>query len=212
MYVELLFISHYFATMVVQLNNSNGQSSPPPLATYLAITLGCIGISQFAVLMRFSCDDFYVGNALLETAMRAPIVATAAEAQKKHKHALPSYITNYTGPTTVWEEHPFPCHPGENDLHNNQPTRTGFLYTKPLKSASSTLAGIAIQAARNVARRQNNTNAPPCLVRWDHATPSAKKMQYDKRDESASYLWTFVREPTKRAISQYFFDEVSRSN
>jgi hypothetical protein len=36
-------------------------------------------------------------------------------------------------------------------------------------------------------------------------------MQYDKRDESASYLWTFVREPTKRTISQYFFDEVSRS-
>lgn len=35
-------------------------------------------------------------------------------------------------------------------------------------------------------------------------------MQYNLRNRSGSFLWTFIREPTKRAISNFFFDEVSR--
>lgn len=122
---------------------------------------------------------------------------------------LPSYALNYDGPTTIWNKQPFPCFPGETDIWANSPVTKGFLYTKPLKSASSTLSGVAVQAAYNMARRLNK-NTSHCLVRWNHATPSAQKMKYNQLVKSDSYLFTFVREPTKRAISNFFFDEVSR--
>jgi hypothetical protein len=36
-------------------------------------------------------------------------------------------------------------------------------------------------------------------------------MKYNERIRSESFLWTFVREPTQRAICDFFFDEVSRA-
>ena len=131
------------------------------------------------------------------------------QSQKARGSSLPPYVLSYNGPTTTWNKQPFPCFPGETDIWANAPIMKGFLYTKPLKSASSTLSGIAVQAAYNMARRLN-VNTSHCLVRWNHATPSAKTMKYNQLVKSDSYLFTFVREPTKRAISNFFFDEVSR--
>lgn len=58
--------------------------------------------------------------------------------------------------------------------------------------------------------KRRKVETPHCLVRWQHATPSAKTLKYDALVKSESYLWTFIREPTKRTISQFFFNEVSR--
>eukprot|EP00956_Cyclotella_meneghiniana_P029180 scaffold70039_cov50-Cyclotella_meneghiniana.AAC.1 len=56
--------------------------------------------------------------------------------------------------------------------------------------------------------KRMKVETPHCLVRWNHAQPKEKK--YDALIKAESYLWTFIREPTKRTISHFFFDEVSR--
>lgn len=86
----------------------------------------------------------------------------------------------------------------------------GMFFTKIPKCSSSTLAGIAVQIARNTAARRKKAGIPntpkECLVKANHGL-------YDKlmlRDKNRSMLWTFLREPAKRQVSAYFHFQVSR--
>eukprot|EP00956_Cyclotella_meneghiniana_P038894 scaffold161736_cov98-Cyclotella_meneghiniana.AAC.1 len=56
--------------------------------------------------------------------------------------------------------------------------------------------------------KRMKVETPHCLVRWNHAQPKEKK--YDALIKAESYLWTFIREPTERIISLFFFQEVNR--
>ena len=174
-------------------------------AALLAIIAAAGGAIFAAVFLAFSSSD-------------------APHTTNKHAKSIPSYVLNYTGPTVVWENRTsFPCHPGESNWGakstQNIPTAKGLLYTKPIKSASSTLSGVAIQIARNMAQRlsssSNNNNfiaTKQCLVRFNHdqSRTSAHTFQYANRSRTESYLWTFIREPTERSISHFFFRRVSR--
>lgn len=104
----------------------------------------------------------------------------------------------------------FPCLAPDPKWRSPQthrsPTHDGFLMIKELKTGGSTAAGIHLRIARNVARR--NTQYQICKVRNDHA--DASKMHYRFRNRTRSFLWTVVRDPTKRAISQFFHFQVSR--
>ena len=164
------------------------------------------------------------GGAIFAAVFLAFSSSDAPHTTNKHAKSIPSYVLNYTGPTVVWENRTsFPCHPGESNWGakstQNIPTTKGLLYTKPIKSASSTLSGVAIQTARNVAQRlsssSNNNNfiaTEQCLVRFNHdqSRTSAHTFQYANRSRTESYLWTFIREPTERSISHFFFRRVSR--
>ena len=86
------------------------------------------------------------------------------------------------------------------------PTREGFLFLKTYKTGSSTASGIDLRIARNVARRQN-TGFDVCKTRYDHAWASAL---YHSLDRNKSFLWTILRDPTSRAVSQLFHFHVSR--
>jgi Galactose-3-O-sulfotransferase len=55
---------------------------------------------------------------------------------------------------------------------------------------------------------QRHTNYRICKARFDHSP--AVILQYGNRQRSKSFLWTVLREPTKRAISQFFHFQVSR--
>lgn len=88
--------------------------------------------------------------------------------------------------------------------------RAGMFYTKLSKCSSSTLAGIAVQIARNEAARRKKTGVPEtpeeCLVKADHGI----YRHVLKRDKKRSMLWTFIREPASRQVSDYFHFHVSR--
>jgi len=107
---------------------------------------------------------------------------------------------------------PLPCYPPENDWHDWEVARshsdTGLLFMKPMKTGGSTAAGVHLRMAHHVARRQNQT-FDLCKGRWDHAW--GYKM-IANRIPQKSFLWTIIREPTKRAISQFFHFQVSREN
>jgi hypothetical protein len=124
-------------------------------------------------------------------------------------------------------EMPLPCFEVElnwAELQCNS-SSTGFLFVKPVKTGSSTAAGVNLRIARNVAHRQRRVNvratwydpdfnaslATPhgiCKARSGHVVAS---QSYPHRDPSRSYLWSIVREPSSRILSQFFFFYVSRA-
>jgi len=107
------------------------------------------------------------------------------------------------------ENRTLPCPPLEPDWINKaqqRPTDDGLIFVKTFKTGSSTASGIALRIARNLARRQNK-DYDMCKSRFDHAWASGR---YTNRDPRRSWLWTIVREPTNRVVSQWFHFVVSR--
>ena len=92
--------------------------------------------------------------------------------------------------------------------HNTQisPTRDGFLFLKTFETGSSTALDVHLRIARNIAKRRK-TGFEVCKARFDHAWASSL---YHSLDRSKSFLWTIVREPRERAISQLFHFQVSK--
>jgi hypothetical protein len=113
----------------------------------------------------------------------------------------------------TWGNRPLPCAQAEKHWMlskiQRSPAREGFLMAKEMKTGSSSAAGINIRISRNVARRFFPQYKPRiCKHRNDHTY--ADKLEYKFRNRSKSFLWTVIREPTKRVISQFFHFEVSR--
>jgi hypothetical protein len=106
-----------------------------------------------------------------------------------------------------------PCYPpGKNWFHHTvlrSPADTGLLFIKPMKTGGSTAAGVHVRMARHVARRQEKAAFEICKGRWDH---TRAKNLVPNRIPQKSFLWTVIREPTARAISQFFHFQVSREN
>jgi hypothetical protein len=88
------------------------------------------------------------------------------------------------------------------------PAKEGILFVKEMKTGSSTLAGVTIRIARALARRHHPGRFRLCNLRFDHCP--AYRMEYKNRIKERSFLWTVLRDPTKRAISQFFHFQVSR--
>jgi hypothetical protein len=129
-------------------------------------------------------------------------------------------------PFDPWEENrPLPCVEPEPNWARMQREKstTGFIFAKPYKTGSSTASGVNLRIARNVARRMssaddkssavNNSNSTAageweiCKSRSDHVPVHSA---YKGRDRDRSYLWTILRDPTSRVVSQFFHFEVSR--
>jgi hypothetical protein len=121
----------------------------------------------------------------------------------------------------------FPCFPAEQDWYTVErqrtPTDRGFLYFKARKAGSSTLAGVALRIAQKQAERRQpppppqgqhiisiDTNASHCHTRYGH--PPAHRLKYAVRDRQKSFLWTILREPTHRDVSEFFHFGVSRGS
>jgi hypothetical protein len=115
-----------------------------------------------------------------------------------------------------------PCVPAERDwyLRQQDPTVEGLVFVKPYKTGSSTASGVNLRIARNIARRLKSNNESQivgdsttyvdldmCKARSDHAW-AAKN--YGKRDPSRAFVWTILREPDSRIVSQFFHFDVSR--
>jgi hypothetical protein len=106
-----------------------------------------------------------------------------------------------------------PCYPPDNNWRHHtalrSPTDTGLLFIKPMKTGGSTAAGVHVRMSQHVARRQEQSSFEICKGRWDHAWAHT---MFPNRIPQKSFLWTVVREPTARAISQFFHFQVSREN
>jgi hypothetical protein len=108
-----------------------------------------------------------------------------------------------------------PCFPADKNWKDTSsqvsPAIKGFFYLKPYKTGSSTTSGVQLRISRNVARRRRDVDSEMCKSRFDHGpdlTPGYTL--FKNRNPSESFLWTTLREPTARAVSQFFHFKVSR--
>lgn len=100
----------------------------------------------------------------------------------------------------------------------------GFLFNKPMKVGGSTMSGVLMHLAKNLAeaeqqqpssvnnntstsvRKNDNTYFPMCDGIFSH-TPGRL---FRNRTRGSSYLMSLVRDPTARAISHFYHMGVSR--
>lgn len=103
-----------------------------------------------------------------------------------------------------------PCYRPEKDWQDldkgKTPLKKGFLFVKSPKTGSSTGSGITLRIAHNIGRRHNYST---CKSRFHHST--GLHMKYAERNKKRSFLWSIVRDPTSRAISEFFHFRVSRN-
>jgi Sulfotransferase family len=107
-----------------------------------------------------------------------------------------------------------PCFPAEPDWINkhNHYTEKGFVFVKPYKTGSSTASGVNLRLARNIAGRLNISEGM-CLSRSDHTSRNYNNestFPYRNLNATESFLWTIIRNPTKRIVSAFFHFVVSR--
>ena len=115
----------------------------------------------------------------------------------------------------IWDTWPLhrklPCPPVEkrwwHHIVQRAPTKRGLLFVKEMKTGSSSVGGIVIRIARNLPKRYGY-DFDQCSTRFDHCP--ARTMKYKQRIRPESFLFTFVREPSTRFISQFFHFMVSR--
>ncbi|KAI2503847.1 sulfotransferase family [Fragilaria crotonensis] len=98
-----------------------------------------------------------------------------------------------------------------NWCHKEEGPRSGILYVKVDKCASTTGSGVSIRIADTLGRRLMGTMNEHCFTRHSHGRASAGLQQYLFRDTDRSLLWTTIRQPAPRVMSAFFFFEVSRN-
>ena len=118
----------------------------------------------------------------------------------------------------VWKpfQHPFPCFPSSDRLMVTKPARQGILFQRPTKVASTTMVGIILRLAhhrtyeKTVGMTDQQQHDLVCEHRTMHG--SAVSYEYGQRDASKSFLLSLVRDPTQRAISEFFHFAVAGSD
>jgi hypothetical protein len=84
----------------------------------------------------------------------------------------------------------------------------GLIYVKIPKTSSSTCAGINIRIARKVGERVRGLDKDNRPKRCGHTYRHGRKALLKRR--SPNILWTLLRDPAKRAISEFYHFHVSR--
>ena len=120
----------------------------------------------------------------------------------------------YTGPSRVYPkfDYPFPCFQGEPILMRETPAARGILFQRPHKTGSTTMVGIILRLVHNRAKmHQGEAKFGKKFDKCKHRTMhgKAKNYQYGKRDLSKSFLFSIIRDPTARTISQFFHFDVA---
>ncbi|KAI2498988.1 sulfotransferase family [Fragilaria crotonensis] len=114
--------------------------------------------------------------------------------------------SDYTGPSRAFTkfEHAFPCYPGEKKLMLQTPAHEGILFHRPMKTGSTTMTGVLLRLVHN---RGQKLGFEKCKHRSIHG--SGRSFEFGLRDRSKSFLFSIIREPQARALSQIFHFEVS---
>jgi hypothetical protein len=107
-----------------------------------------------------------------------------------------------------WHEKEHRCFPPRPPERQRKNYKNGFLYLKPLKTGSSTAAGVTLRLARNEAHRRNASFAM-CDALYEH---SYGHKSVPNRNITSSFLWSTVRDPIARHVSSFFYFEVTGQN
>lgn len=108
-----------------------------------------------------------------------------------------------------------PCAPVNKTSYLDRKSKhlkRGLFYLKTYKTGSSTIAGVQLRLARAIAKRRGlNMDEKACSVGFEHGPqPFPAYSMYRDRYPDESFLWTTIRDPSKRLVSGFFHFTVSR--
>ena len=185
----------------------------------------------FLVVASLFILSFIPYDAILDYSIRTPIGVSRVVKDERRGYAevpplpvgwwtpwLESTSTIYQ-PLTAADPHSwcFPTKKSPQVPPKNSPVR-GLLFIKNHKASSSTCAGVNMAIAHHVARRKfslngNTTDTVFCENYYRHYFHSQKKFAKHRITEGgASLLWTFVRNPMSRDLSEVYHFQVTRGN
>lgn len=97
-----------------------------------------------------------------------------------------------------------------NEGDQRQSSKAGILFVKIDKAGSSTMAGVALRMAHALGRRraqERGLDIPVeqqmCRARVSHAWSKQSDFSFGSRNRYKSFLFTMLRDPKTRAISEY---------
>ena len=97
-----------------------------------------------------------------------------------------------------------------NEADQRQPSKAGILFVKIDKAGSSTMAGVTLRIAHALGRRraqERGLSIPQhqqiCRARMSHAWSKQSDFSFGSRNRYKSFLFTMIRDPKSRAISEY---------
>jgi hypothetical protein len=124
----------------------------------------------------------------------------------------PSNNTDWCGdgrPAPERSDNPIQSH-GKNE---HSLPKTGLYFVKTPKAGSSTAAAVSLQISEAVAAQRGTPTTTTTTTTTTRRSSCPHHVHHGiayLRRREPYFLWTIVREPTKRTISNYFFTDVSR--
>src|SRR6185436_14078849 len=85
----------------------------------------------------------------------------------------------------------------------------GFIFIKSKKCGSTTGSSITVRMAQSIARKRGH-KSEMCQCWTDHKP--AYNLQVKQRNKYDSLLWSVIRNPISRVVSEFFHFHVSREN
>lgn len=122
---------------------------------------------------------------------------------KQMNRTAPCVLDSFRGPK--WDP--------MNGYIQRQPSKEGILFIKIEKAASSTLAGVAARISRSLIHLTNTSTVslngtvlarPVCRVRLSHLW-WIRTRKYSTRNKERSFLFTFLKRPEKRVLSEFWY-------
>lgn len=177
----------------------------------LILLIGAIWITGYQVYLHseLSRQEHVVAPLPTEHSGRTPPFQNVSLAKKTINGVTARAYESW--PKSV----PLPCYPPKDRKHYHKAAsppdnHRGFLFMKLMKTGGSSAAGINIRIMKHVAEKQKK-DFDFCSGRFEHSW-GHEMLKNRGRPERESFTWTVVREPTQRAVSQFFHFEVSREN
>ena len=155
----------------------------------------CFGLALCVLELRFESISHLLGVGTID-------LSDQEKWTEKMSHGVIARASNWTGPIPCLE----PDEAMKTERGFREPATSGFLFMKLIKVGGSTATGIAMRIAKHTAER-NQENFSICRGRWDHSW-AFRMLEHRERDRS--FTWTVLRDPTKRAISEFYHFYVSR--
>lgn len=193
-------------------------SSKRPFLHFLFLLISC-QISFFYCFHNCNVHSMAYSNAILTDADLPMTSKNSTIHHIKKESERVEFLQVHDRVFPKWGDRPLPCfnvtyvrpklawHRG---INVKTPTKEGLFFVKLLKTGSTTGASIHLRIAHNLAKRRGVS--PICRTRHLHGWAGRNMYNFGQRDLEQSFLWTLVRQPTPRYISEFFHFQVSRRN
>lgn len=158
-----------------------------------------------AVLTMFIIGSLLVLFALLISLMTLSsryLKTTFIKSAQDHQQIPTNWSGIFPRAFPSWNKSSVPCH---SQYQPGPFVKEGLFMVKPSKTGGSTTASIHLRVAATLAQEKD---WQLCQSRFNHG--SAVSYQYGQRNKEKSFLWSVLRDPTARFVSEFFFFQVSR--